>query len=523
MGPRLPRAPGCLCWRGWLTRAGWGIRCWRWRADHVNQDGASNGPATPNGPGAATGDHCGAGQCAVRLTDVVEARDGTTLDPLRQAILATYGQRPADRPLWLGPTKQPVIRRRLQTPGHGGAGDATALPRRDGCRRRIGRRGAVVDRRGCGMLWSAAAGRCVVVRDQAPTHVILEEAPAVEPSCGPWQRPGGGAVSVGRSAQALTNQARRLLAWLCRTERSLPMWWSLVNTRSLFDHRRGRGRRPHSLMEGAGLANRRARRRRGGPRPADRGRRHSVPGPGAVALREPSCVPPHRCSPNISTLAERAPRASWSGRCSTCCAGHRRTGGPDRRMVQPALWAVMVPPAECGGRCGLRRGHRAFAGGDAAAHGARSGRGWWCTAQPVAGAVGRCRGISLVGLWPAAGREVEPKWGDRPNTVAQQVSSVVLAGDGCRRELMQRCEAEGIRARRIDVDYASHFAGDDPGGAHRGAARYRTPYSTVAFFTVWRTHGYRRCGTRVLVPKHPPAGAVRTRRPQRLRRRIPGC
>ncbi len=35
---------------------------------------------------------------------------------------------------------------------------------------------------------------------------------------------------------------------------------------------------------------------------------------------------------------------------------------------------------------------------------------------------------------------------------------------------MQRCEAEGIRARRIDVDYASHSAQVDAirEGAHRG-------------------------------------------------------
>lgn len=52
-------------------------------------------------------------------------------------------------------------------------------------------------------------------------------------------------------------------------------------------------------------------------------------------------------------------------------------------------------------------------------------------------------------------------------------------------ELMQRCEAEGIRARRIDVDYASHSAQVDAIREELIAAlrgiEPRT--STVAFFS----------------------------------------
>lgn len=77
--------------------------------------------------------------------------------------------------------------------------------------------------------------------------------------------------------------------------------------------------------------------------------------------------------------------------------------------------------------------------------------------------------------------------GDRLNIAAVNgVSSVVLAGEtDAVTELMQRCEAEGIRARRIDVDYASHSAQVDAIREELIAAlrgiEPRT--STVAFFS----------------------------------------
>lgn len=79
------------------------------------------------------------------------------------------------------------------------------------------------------------------------------------------------------------------------------------------------------------------------------------------------------------------------------------------------------------------------------------------------------------------------QWGDRLNIAAVNgVSSVVLAGEtDAVTELMQRCEAEGIRARRIDVDYASHSAQVDAIREELIAAlrgiEPRT--STVAFFS----------------------------------------
>ncbi|WP_322861109.1 beta-ketoacyl synthase N-terminal-like domain-containing protein [Mycobacterium europaeum] len=69
-------------------------------------------------------------------------------------------------------------------------------------------------------------------------HVVVEEAPA-QPDT-PADAPDGPVAWVlsARSAQALANQARRLAAWVADSELTAPdVAWSLVTTRSVFDHR----------------------------------------------------------------------------------------------------------------------------------------------------------------------------------------------------------------------------------------------------------------------------------------------
>ena len=55
-------------------------------------------------------------------------------------------------------------------------------------------------------------------------------------------------------------------------------------------------------------------------------------------------------------------------------------------------------------------------------------------------------------------QEVLTDWGDRLSIAAVNgVAAVVVSGErGALEELMRRCEADGVRVRRIEVDYASH-------------------------------------------------------------------
>src|SRR5205807_5899647 len=55
-------------------------------------------------------------------------------------------------------------------------------------------------------------------------------------------------------------------------------------------------------------------------------------------------------------------------------------------------------------------------------------------------------------------QELIADWDDRLSIAAVNgVSTVVISGEiAAVEELMQHCETQGIRARRIDVDYASH-------------------------------------------------------------------
>ncbi len=134
-------------------------------------------------------------------------------------------------------------------------------------------------------------------------------------------------------------------------------------------------------------------------------------------------------------------------------------------VVQPVLWAVMVSLAglwrSCGVCPGVVVGHSQ---GEIAAACVAGGLSLQDAAQVVA-----LRSRALVALAGRGGmvsvalpiKELEERlerWGDRIGVAAVNgPASVVVSGErGALEEFLGECEADGVRARKIPVDYAAH-------------------------------------------------------------------
>ncbi|OBH58510.1 type I polyketide synthase, partial [Mycobacterium sp. E2479] len=464
------------------------------RGSAVNQDGASNGLATPNGPSQQRVIRAALANARLGAADVdlVEGHGtGTTLgDPIEaQAVLATYGQdRPADQPLWLGSIKSNMG----HTSAAAGAGGVIKMVQ--AIRHGVMPKTLHVNEPTPHVDWTA--GAVSLLTEQRPwpavdrprragvssfgisgtnAHVIVEQyvpEPESVTRAGddvvvPW-------VLSARSSEALANQAARLLARVKADPgvRVLDVGWSLVATRSSFEHRAVvvgadgaqllRGLTALAAGEqGAGLVTGRA-------QPVGKtvlvfpGQGSQWAGMGAQLLDSSTVFAEHlqRCADALAEYVD------WS--LIDVIRGAPDAPGLDRvDVVQPALWAVMVSLAELWRSVGVVPdaviGHSQ---GEIAAAYVAGALSLEDAARVVAQRSrllvrlsGRGGMVSLACSLPRVERLIAG-WGERLNiATVNGVAAVVVSGEvDALAELIQRSEADNVRARRIDVDYASHSA-----------------------------------------------------------------
>ncbi|GAA3354663.1 hypothetical protein GCM10017744_013630 [Streptomyces antimycoticus] len=236
------------------------------RGSAVNQDGASNGLTAPNGPSQqrVIRQALANAQVSAAEVDAVDGHGtGTTLgDPIEaQALLATYGQgRPEDGPLWLGSIKSNL--------GHtqAAAGAASVIKMVMALRHELLPASLHIDEPTPHADWASGAVRLLTEpvpwpRGERPrragvsafgisgtnAHLILEQAPEpTETTPAPGtSRDGVSAGGVvpwvvsGRGREALRGQATALAERVTANPELTPeqVGWSLINTRSVFDHR----------------------------------------------------------------------------------------------------------------------------------------------------------------------------------------------------------------------------------------------------------------------------------------------
>ncbi|HEY0700400.1 MAG TPA: type I polyketide synthase, partial [Micromonospora sp.] len=471
----------------------------------VNSDGASNGLTAPNGPSQqrVIREALANARLTVADVDAVEAHGtGTTLgDPIEaQALMATYGRdRPADRPLRIGSIKSNV--------GHAqaAAGVAGVIKMIMALRHRVLPPTLNVTKPSTAVDWSAGTVSLLTEAVAWPrggrprragvssfgisgtnAHVIVEEAPEAEPEPERSLTPEAVAGPVpwllsARSDQALRAQAARLRDHVETAHgpygddagapaSPVDVGHSLLTGRAALPHRTVvLGRDGDALRQGvAAVAD-------GRPAPnvvsgavLGDGRVVFVfPGQGsqwagmAVELLDSSPVFAARVGECAAALA---PHVDWS--LTDVLRGVDGVPGLDRvDVVQPVLWAVMVSLAAV---------WRSFGVEPAAVVGHSQGE---IAAACVAGALSTEDAARVVALRSRALLAISGRGGMVSVPLpADEVRARVAAYDGrvsvaalngpaatvvsgdvdALDHLLAACEADGVRARRIDVDYASH-------------------------------------------------------------------
>ncbi len=471
------------------------------RGSAVNQDGASNGLTAPNGRAQrrVIRDALAAARLASVDVDAVEAHGtGTALgDPIEaQALLDVYGRRPPDDPVWLGSLKSNI--------GHtaAAAGVGGVIKMVMAIHHGVLPKTLHVDEPSMNVDWDAGAVSLLTQATHWPTrdaprragvssfgvsgtnvHMILEQPPAEPegpPAVGvdvgsrnsvlaalpstPW-------VLCGCGSEALHAQAERLGAHVAEDPGLEPRDVALsLARRSVFADRAvvlGADRR--ELLTGLNVLARgdAAPNVVSGTATGDRDVVFLFPGQGsqwtgmALELLEDSPVFAQRidaCAEALASFVE------WS--LLDVLRGVEGAPGMDRvDVLQPVLFAVMVSLAELWRACGVR---------PAAVVGHSQGE---IAAAHIAGGLSLSDATRVVALRSRALRQfvgqggvvsvslgknqlgrMLSRWGERLCIAAVNgPRSLAVAGDTeALAELLVSCEAEGVRARKVDVSLAAH-------------------------------------------------------------------
>ncbi|MFC8129713.1 type I polyketide synthase [Streptomyces sp. NPDC057302] len=465
------------------------------RGSAINQDGASNGFTAPNGPSQrrVIRQALSSAQLSTSEIDVVEAHGtGTKLgDPIEaEALIATYGkEREEERPLWLGSVKSNI--------GHtqAAAGVAGVIKMVMALQRELLPATLNVDEPTPHVQWEGGGVRLLTepvpwARGERPrragvssfgisgtnAHVILEEAPEQAPSGTEQVRPepAQGAVLPwlisGRTEGALREQACRLGEFVGADTHAeaAEVGWSLATGRSAFEHRAvvlGQGRESLSagleaLASGeasAGVVSGVAGDTGPGPVLVFPGQGSQWVGMGAQLLDESPVFAARidECEQALSPYVE------WS------LAEVLRGDGTELsrvEVVQPVLWAVMVSLAAVWADHGIKPaaviGHSQGEMAAACVAGALSLED---AARIVAVRSDALRQLAGHGDMASVGTGAEQAAeliGDRPGVCIAAVngpSSTVISGPPEHvAAVVAEAETQGLRARVIDVGYASH-------------------------------------------------------------------
>ncbi|MFG2843341.1 type I polyketide synthase [Kitasatospora sp. NPDC048296] len=464
------------------------------RGSAVNQDGASNGLTAPNGPSQQRVIRkalANAGLSAAEV-DAVEAHGtGTVLgDPIEaQALLATYGRdRDSEQPLWLGSVKSNL--------GHtqAAAGVAGVIKMVEALQHGVLPPTLHVEAPTPQVDWSAGAVQLLTEARAWPetghprrvgvssfglsgtnAHLILEQAPEAEPVEASSED--GGVLPLvvsAKSAASLAGQAERLASFVEAGDASLlPVAGALVAGRAVLGERAVvvAGSREEALAGLGALARGESHPGvvSGGAGSGGSGRRVFVfPGQGSQwvgmgrELMDSSPVFAER----IAECAVALDRwIDWS--LIEVLRGEASAELLERvDVVQPASFAVMVGLAAVWQSVGVVPdavvGHSQGEIAAACVAGALSledaARVVAVRSQVIARGLAGRGGMASVALAEEQLTERLDRWDGRVEIAAvNSPSSVVVAGDAEALDaLVEEWGAEGIRVRRVAVDYASH-------------------------------------------------------------------